>query len=70
MQAFMTLDPSDPGFRETMLRAIETGAVLLLENLDEDMDDMIEQVGDLTSVRVVNLAGAVKGHDGAGGVWE
>lgn len=25
-------------------RAIETGAVLLLENLDEDMDDMIEQV--------------------------
>ena len=27
------------------IRAIELGAVLLLENLDEDMDDVIEQVG-------------------------
>ena len=27
------------------IRAIELGAVLLLENLDEDMDDVIEQAG-------------------------
>ena len=43
-QQFMTLGQSDPAFKENMLRAIETGAVLLLENLDEDMDDVIEQV--------------------------
>lgn len=27
-----------------VLRALETGAVLLVENLDEEMDEIIEQV--------------------------
>ncbi len=43
-QMFMTADQSDHNFKDTILRAIETGSVLLLENLDEDMDDIIEQV--------------------------
>lgn len=43
-QPFMVADQSNPGFKEDLMRGIETGAVLLLENLDEDMDDMIEQV--------------------------
>ncbi len=37
------LDQSDPNFQADLLRAIEAGAVLLLENLSEDMDDVIEQ---------------------------
>ena len=37
---------SSPGFKEDLIRAIELGAVLLLENLVEDMDDLIEQVGE------------------------
>ncbi len=40
----MALGQSDPAFKESLLRAIEMGVVLLLENLDEDMDDVIEQV--------------------------
>ncbi len=46
-QLFVTVDQSDPQFKDVILRAIETGAVLLLENLDEDMDDIIEQASAL-----------------------
>ena len=54
-QLFMTLGQSDPAFKENMLRAIEMGAVLLLENLDEDMDDVIEQVSRLCQCKDCNL---------------
>ena len=44
-QQFMTLGlQTDAGFRENLIRAIELGSVLLLENLDEEMEDIVEQV--------------------------
>ena len=46
-QLFMIVGgQSSPSFKEDLVRAIELGAVLLLENLVEDMDDLIEQVGE------------------------
>lgn len=35
---------TDTGFRENLIRAIELGSILLLENLDEEMEDIVEQV--------------------------
>ncbi|MEW5313637.1 MAG: hypothetical protein WDW38_005189 [Sanguina aurantia] len=43
-QRFVTLDQSEPAFREGLLRAVEEGALLLVENFDEHIDEALEQV--------------------------
>ena len=38
------LDQADPGYQDALLRSLETGALVLLENFDDGMDDVTEQL--------------------------